>query len=379
MLKKKLPSVKQAGPLAGKRVLLRASLNVPVQDGKVTNQFRITRALPTINYLRDQGAKVIIVAHLGREPEESLAPVQTVLHTLVGATWSSELIGPTTTQLVSEMADGDVLLLENVRSDTREKNNDPEFAKELADLADVYVNDAFAASHREHASLVGIPQYLPSYFGFNFLHEYTELIKVMEPEQPSLFILGGAKFETKLPLVDKYTNTYSHVFIGGALANDIFKAQGLETGQSLHSAIDLRTTGIMNHPNIITPVDVTVQGSAGVRVTTPDDVRPDEIILDAGPKSIEQLAALLRTSKTVLWNGPLGSYEHGFAAQTEALAKVVAQAPAYSLVGGGDTIAAIESLGIQEQFNFLSTAGGAMLTFLEHGSLPAIDVVLGND
>ncbi|MEZ4200186.1 MAG: phosphoglycerate kinase [Candidatus Paceibacterota bacterium] len=377
MSKTKLPSVKDIKDLKGTRVLLRASLNVPIEDGAVTNQFRIMRALPTINYLRQAGAQVVVIAHIGRKPEESLMPVYEVFKTLLKAKWCPAIVGEEAQKAVTDLKDGDVLLLENVRSDEREKANDPAFAKELASYADIYINDAFAASHRTHASLVGVSEHLPSYFGFNFLHEYEELQKAADPKEPSLFILGGAKFDTKMPLVEKYANTYTNVFIGGALANDMFKAAGHPVGKSLVSDVDLRDSAIVNHLNILTPTDVTVTGDNGVRVTTPDDVASHEIIYDAGPKTIEMLMPYIQEAKSILWNGPLGNYEKGFNTETEALAKAIAAAPGYAVVGGGDTIAAIELLCIQEQFGFLSTAGGAMLTFLEHGTLPAITAVVG--
>jgi phosphoglycerate kinase len=371
-----LPSIKAATGLSGSRVLVRASLNVPLQAGVVTNQFRIMRALPTINFLRQAGARVIVVAHIGREETDSLRPVFEIIEPLMPARWCDAVTGAAVTKAVDALEPGEVLVLENLRQDPREMANEAALGEELAELADIYVNDAFAASHREHASLVQVPQHLPSYFGFNFVHEYEEITKVMEPADPSLFILGGAKFETKLPLVNQYAKRYTDVFIGGALANDVFKAQGLEVGKSLVSDIDLRDTALMNHLNILLPIDVTVAGDNGVRVTTPDDVAAHEYIYDAGPRTTELLGEKIAAAKTVLWNGPLGNYEKGFNVETESVAKLLAAAPGYSLVGGGDTIAAIEALCIQEKLSFLSTAGGAMLHFLEHGTLPALDAIL---
>lgn len=374
----KLPSIKDCTDLKGKRVLLRASLNVPIsEDGVITNHFRIMRAMPTINHLRNEGAKVIVIAHIGRDQKETLKPVHAELEKLVEAKWAPALLGEETESASATLSDGEVLVLENVRSDPREKDNDPTFAAALAAYGDIYVNDAFAASHRAHASLTGVCSRLPSYFGFNFMHEYEELTKAAEPTGSALLILGGAKFDTKMPLVEKYADKYTKVFIGGALANDIYKARGLEIGTSLVSDVDLAGHPIMERDNIIVPIDVTVKGEQGVRTTTPNDVQPDETILDAGPRTIEMLASELASMDNVLWNGPLGDYEHGFNTETESLAKVIAEAKAYAVVGGGDTIAAIESLCLQEHFGFLSTAGGAMLTFLENGTLPAITAVIG--
>ncbi|MCA9366045.1 phosphoglycerate kinase [Candidatus Kaiserbacteria bacterium] len=376
MSKTTLPSIRDVAALSGKTVLLRASLNVPVKGGTVTNAFRIKRALLTINYLREQGAKVVVIGHIGREPEETLQPVHVELERAVGAKWCPSVTGEAVQAAVHSLQEGEVLLLENVRQDPREKAGDDSLAKELASVADLYVNDAFAASHRSHASLTGIPQFLPSYFGFNFLHEYEELSKAMEPQHPALFILGGAKFETKLPLVAKYAKQYDTVLIGGALANDVYKARGYNVGTSLVSDIDLRSEAILTKENIVVPADVVVDGPQGRRTVAATEVTEGESILDAGPQSIEDLLPVISSARTILWNGPLGNFEHGFAEQTEALARAIAASGAYSIIGGGDTIAAVEGLGIEEHFSFMSTAGGAMLTFLETGTLPAIEAVL---
>jgi len=373
---KKLPNVKEIGDLRGKRVLLRASLNVPTVDGEVTNTFRLKRAVPTINFLKKTGARIVIIAHIGRESNATLKPVSKALNDLVAINWGPQLVGDETAAIVEKLQPGEAVLLENLHSDERETAGDRSLAEDLAAYADIYVNDAFAASHRPHASLVELPKLLPSYFGFNFIHEYEELLKAMEPSEPSLFILGGAKFETKLPLVEKYANKYTTVFIGGAHANDIFKAKGLEVGKSLVSGVDLNKTSLLDHSNIMIPSDVTVKGESGSRVVTPEEVKPEESILDAGPKTVEILGKYIKEAKMILWNGPLGDYEHGFDETTRALAKEIAAAPGYSVVGGGDTVASIEELNLEEKFNFISTAGGAMLTFLETGTLPAIDAVM---
>ena len=275
------------------------------------------------------------------------------------------------------LKEGEVLILENLRRDPREKKNDADFARALADLGDIYVNDAFAVGHREHASIVGVPQFLPSFVGHNFMHEYEELMKTMKPKSPSLFILGGAKFDTKMPLIEKYLDIYDHVFVGGALANDLFKAAGHDVGQSLLSGVDVNTLKpLLEHKKILIPVDVTVIGNNGVRTTVPEKVEPHETIMDAGPATIAMLEDYTKKAKTILWNGPLGNYEKGFERQTVELAKLIAESESYSVIGGGDTIASIEALNCQEKFSFLSTAGGAMLSFLEHGTLPAIKSIM---
>jgi len=361
--------------LRGKYVLLRSSLNVPIEDGKVVNQFRIIRAVPTIKHLLDQGARVILIGHIGRDPKETLKPVADVLSEMFPLTWAGLLKGDVVDRMRLELKDGEILMLENLRSDEREKNNDPTFASELAVMADVYVDDAFDAAHRAHASMVGIPSLLPSYVGINFCLEYEELKRTLKPEHPSLFILGGAKFETKIPLVEKFLNSYDHIFIGGALANDFFKAKGFEVGQSLVSDIDLSMSDLLTNEKIIIPVDIVVDGPQGRRTVAPNEVSIDETILDVGSETIKLLSLYTRGAKTILWNGPLGNYEAGFDKGTIELAKLVAESNGYSVVGGGDTVAAIESLGLSGEFGFMSTGGGAMLEFLEHGTLVAIEAL----
>ena len=376
MVERKLPSLQDMPPVSGKYVLVRASLNVPVAEGIVSNEFRIARALPTINKLRAAGARVIVAAHIGRESEETLRPVFEVLQGSLPITFSEKIVGREVLALRDQLKDGEVLLLENLRRDPGEKINDKNLAADLAALADYYVNDAFAASHRAHASLVGVPALLPSFFGLNFIHEYEELKRVMEPVAPALFVLGGAKFDTKLPLVEEYLETYDHVIIGGALANDFYKGLGYEVGTSLVSDIDLSDSPLLKHKKIILPEEVVVDGPEGRRVSQADAVASNEAILDAGPGFIDTVKELVLEAKTILWNGPLGNFEAGYGEQTTAFGRLVASAPGHSLLGGGDTIAAIEALGCQEKYGFLSTAGGAMLTFLETKTLPAIDAII---
>jgi phosphoglycerate kinase len=349
---------------------------VPVQFGAVRNEFRIVRALPTLRYLKAQGARTIIVAHIGRKPEDSLEPVAQSLSAHVPVTFVPAVAGALVSDARAAMQDGDFILLENIRQHPRETDDDGSLAASLAHLAEVYVNDAFAASHRAHASLAGVPRHLPSYFGINFMHEYDELTKAISPTHPSLFILGGAKFETKMPLVEQYLGRYENIFIGGALANDVFKGRGYEVGTSLVSEVNLAGSPVLTDERILTPVDVVVAGPHGRRTCLPTEVQPDEAILDAGPETIARLSPLVRNAKTLLWNGPLGNYEAGYGAQTEALAHMIAQANGYAIIGGGDTIAAVEKLRVQESIGFMSTAGGAMLTYLESGTLAAIDAVL---
>lgn len=376
MEKYDLPKIADIEELEDKYVFVRASLNVPVKNGVVLDEFRIMQSLPTINYLIEKGAKVILCSHLGKDGTESLAPVYEVLKKHMAIAFSPEVTGAATSSMRASLQRGEVLLLENVRKDGRELENDVQFAEELASLADIFVNDDFAASHRAHASLSAICQFLPSYVGMNFAHEYEELSKAMSPQSPSLFILGGAKFETKMPLVEKFLSLYDHIFIAGALANDFFKAQGYAVGTSLVSDISLAGSPLLSEPKLLLPVDVIAVKEGQPRATTVEDVRDDESILDAGPATAQMLEAYIRDAKSILWNGPLGNYEGGFKEQTVAVAKLIADSRAYSVIGGGDTVAAIEELHNQDSYSFLSTAGGAMLTFLELGTLPALEAIV---
>ena len=292
----------------GQRALVRTSLNVPIVEGVVHNQFRITRGIATIRFLTEQGYRVVLLGHIGSDGDVSTEPVATVLRAAgCQVTFCPAVSGSVATAAVDQVPAGEVLLLENVRRDPREKNNDPAFAQELADLADIYVNDAFAASHRAHASLVGVSQLLPAYAGLNFAHEYEALGAMRTPDSPSLFMLGGAKFSTKLPLVEQFLEKYDQVFIGGALANDLFKARGYEVGQSLVSDIDLTDHALITHPNLLLPVDVIVTDGTRSRVCAPDQVTAGETIFDAGPETVDMLRPLISGAGHILWNGPLGN------------------------------------------------------------------------
>lgn len=375
MSQKNIQSMMYMPDVAGKRIIVRTALDVPMRDGFVQSDFRIVRAMPTITHLMLAGAQVILLTHLGRNPKTTLEILAQKLKEYVEVTYVPALIGDAVTEAINAMQDGDVILLENLRSHKGEEENDSEFARMLASYGDYYVNDAFLVSHRAHASIVGIPKYLPSFAGVSFLEEYTELTKAFLPEHPSLFIIGGAKFETKEPLIAEYAQDYTHIFVGGALANDFLKAKGFSVGESLLSPVDLRGNELLKRENIITPIDVVVGGDEGKRELLVEHVDTYDTILDVGPRSIDALAPLIKEAKTIVWNGPLGNYEGGFDDATKRCAEMIAESGAYSVVGGGDTVTAIESLGITESFGFVSTAGGAMIDFLEHKTLPGIEAL----
>lgn len=364
--------------LRGKKVLLRVGFDVPVDARRVTNDFRIREALPTISYLIERGARVILISHIGRKKEETLAPVHTALTQYMKAAFVPALMGQQVMDAVSSLGDGEVLLLENLRGYDGETDNDETFSKTLASYGNLYVDEAFSVAHRAHASIVGIPKYLPSYAGLGFAREVAELSKAFTPTSPAIFVIGGAKFDTKLPLVKKFLALYDQIYVCGALAHDVWEARGVSVGASLTSDVPLTDADIISSPKVILPVDVRVQSIDGTtRDTVPGRIAGTDSIMDAGPRSVAAMLGALKAGGTVLWNGPLGFYERGFTAGTEAFAEGVARAGTRAIVGGGDTVASIEALGLDEKFTHVSTAGGAMLEFLEKGTLPGIEA-LGN-
>lgn len=357
--------------LVGKRVLLRVDLNVPIEDGQVRDDFRIKRAIPTIKKLLTARAQVILLSHLG-EKNASLATIADYLQQFFPVLFIKNINEVPSS---ANWPAGSVVLLENLRLDPREENNSSEFAQDLAKLGDIYINEAFSVSHRAHASIVSLPKLLPSYAGPQFAEEVKQLSELFKPAQPLVVIIGGAKFGTKLPLVQKFLPIAEKIFIGGALAHPIFKLLGYEIGQSLcdDSLKDLES--LATDPKIVLPSEVLVKRGDEVGSTTPDQVPRDGVIVDAGPAALGQLSELISEAKTVLWNGPLGNYEQGFVSPTHDLAQVLAASGAHSVVGGGDTIAAIEKLKLFDKFGFVSTGGGAMLDFLAGGTLPGIEAL----
>lgn len=364
--------------LKGKYVLLRLDLNVPIINGEVTDTFRLDKVIETVDFLRLAGARTIIISHI-ESGDKTLVPVWHYLNGFFPLEFSPTYFTAESIDKVSKLEDKGVILFENLRVNPGEKENDEEFAKKLSQMAELYVNDAFAVSHRKHASIVGVPKFLPSYAGLLMKQEVEHLGKAFNPEHPFLFVLGGAKFETKMPLIKKFLDKADKIFLAGALANNIFKERGLELGTSLVSEVSSDLRGISNNDKVVTPVDITVtNGSGEVINRKPNEIQNDECIVDIGHDSVKQLENLLKRTKTILWNGPLGNYELGFQDKTEVLAKMVADATpsgVTSIVGGGDTIASINKLGLNERFTFISTGGGAMLDFLVNETLPGLDAL----
>lgn len=377
-----ITSIKDAGNIKGKRVIARFDFNVPIKDGKVVDDLRIKKSLATLNYLREAGARTIIISHIEGKGGAalSLEPVAEYLKTLMPINFVKDFLNNDTTLLaVTAMNDGDVVLFDNLRNSEGEKKNDIDFAKYIAAFGDLYVNDAFSVSHREHASVVGIPKLLPHFAGFNLIEEIANLDTVINPEHPFLFILGGAKFETKLPLFEKFINRADSIFVAGALMNNFFKEQGLGVGNSLVSDGNFNLLELSKNPKIILPTDVVVKNSKGSEVKASVNISSDDVVVDVGPTSIEKLAPIVFGAKLILWNGPLGNYEEGFKDQTIALAKLIIDSGVNAVLGGGDTTAAVASLGLDAQSDknavFVSTGGGAMLEYLLNDTLPGIDAL----
>ncbi len=370
-------TLRELPEVRGKRVLVRSEFNVPVKDGVAGDRFRIEAALPTLRELIARGARVIVIAHLGRKPEDSLAPVYAVLRELIpDARFVPDLVGDEARRAIDELPEGGLLLLENLRRDPGETANDPAFADQLASLADYYINDAFGVCHRAQTSVVGVPERIPGFAGYLLEKELSELSKGLTPESPSLFILGGAKFETKEPLLEAALPRYDLIFIGGALANDFLRAEGFSIGASLVSdSGSEKVAELLASGKLLLPVDVTVVGPSGVSIKPANQVQPDEKIVDVGPETVTALGSHLAKAKTILWNGPLGLFEEGYTQSTLDVAQLVAHADALSLVGGGDTVAAIRDLGLAADFSFLSTGGGAMLDYLVDGILPGVEAL----
>ena len=341
-------------------VLVRTAMNVPIENGEVANDYRLRRAIPTIRFLAERNARVVLVSHIGEQGTETLAPVAKALGKLVPRVqFFGETVGPRARQAVRDLSPGHVLVLENLRRDRGEKMNDPAFARELAALADVFVQDSFDTCHRAHASIIGVPKLLPSYAGLQLEEEVRELREARAPKSPSLAVIGGAKFSTKEAVLTTLLKTYDKVFVGGALADDFLKAAGKDVGKSLvSSAADQGAIRkLLKDPKLVLPVDSVLDQGA---------------IVDHGTGTSALLARLAGEARTILWNGPLGKCEDGFSAGTAAFARAVASSRARSVLGGGDTVAAVEKLGLLPKFSFVSTGGGAMLDFLADGSLIGI-------
>jgi phosphoglycerate kinase len=393
----------QDADVAGKRVLVRVDFNVPMKDGQVTDDTRLRAALPTIAHLREAGAKTILAAHFGRprgqrNMEMSLAPVATALDALIDGAdvkFVSDCVGSDAEQAASSLKPGGVLLLENTRFHAGEEKNDPGFSAQLAKLADFYVNDAFSAAHRAHASTHGVAKLVPAYAGLALQREIDHVTAALEnPSRPLLAVVGGAKVSTKIDLLKNLVSKVDRLFVGGAMANTFLAAKGHDVGASLHesdlleTARDILDIASRSNSEILLPIDGVVakefKAHADRRVAAVDDIGADEMILDCGPETVDRLADAIATARTLVWNGPLGAFEIApFDTATVEAARFAAdRAKNHGLVavaGGGDTVAALNHARAADDFTFISTAGGAFLEWLEGKALPGIEALKTNE
>jgi len=378
--------------VSGKRVLVRVDFNVPLdRDGRVADATRIREALPTINYLRERGARVILMSHLGRPDGQvkenlRLAPVAAELERLLGAPvrYVRESVGPEAAAAVAALGPGDVLLLENLRFHPEEEQNDPAFARQLAELGDLYVNDAFGTAHRAHASTEGIAHYLPAVAGLLMERELEAFARILDnPERPLVAIIGGAKVSSKIGVLEHLLGKVDRLLIGGGMACTFLKAQGKEVGRSLLEpdkipvALDLLKRAKQAGVQVLLPVDAVVvdrlEAEAPCRVVSVDAVPPDQLIADIGPRTVQEFADALADARTILWNGPMGVFEiPTFAGGTRGVAQAVARSSGIKVIGGGDTVAAVDQTGTAKQMTHVSTGGGASLELLEGRTLPGV-------
>lgn len=385
------------GDVAGRRVLVRADLNVPVQEGKVSDDTRLRAAQSTLAELADKGAIILVLSHFGRPKGESaqfsLAPISKALGKVLGRTvgFITECQGPAAEQAVSLMAPGEIAVLENTRFEAGEETNDPSLVAAMARLGDIYVNDAFSAAHRAHASTEGLAHVLPAFAGRSMQAELEHLEAALgNPERPVAAVVGGAKVSSKLDVLNNLVARVDHLIIGGGMANTFLAARGVDVGKSLCEH-DLAATalGILARAEaarctVHLPYDVVVakefKANAAHRTVNVHDVAVDEMILDVGPAAVEALADVLKTCRTLVWNGPLGAFElTPFDAATVALATTAAAlteaGSLVSVAGGGDTVAALNLAGVADSFSFVSTAGGAFLEWMEGKPLPGVEAL----
>ena len=381
--------------VSGKRVLVRCDFNVPLQDGKITSDKRIVASLPTIKYLIDHHAKVILCSHLGRpkgefKPEFSLAPVAARLSELLGqdVKMAKDVIGDSAKELAANLKDGEVMLLENVRFHAEETKNDPAFSKALASLADIYVNDAFGSAHRAHSSTTGVADYLPAVCGFLIQKEIEFMGSALEnPKRPLVAILGGAKVSDKIGVINNLLDKVDVLIVGGGMAYTFVAAKGYGIGKSLFDAEkvdyckDMMKKAEEKGVKILLPIDNRVADHFGEdavpEVVASDAIPDDREGMDIGPKTEELYAEAVKGAKTVFWNGPMGVFEFdNFAHGTQAIAEAVAEADCTSIIGGGDSVAAVNKFNLADKMSWISTGGGASMELVEGKALPGVEALL---
>ena len=367
-----------AKKLYGKRILLRVDFNLPMEGGKFLDEFRLLKALPTIKLLKRSGAKIVLISHLesaGKNP--SFRPLPKVLKKHLGeVVFAGDVAGGKAESKTKSIRPGEVILFENLRRSPGEEKNSADFVKKLARLGDVYVNEAFSASHRKHASIVGVTKYLPSFAGPLFLSEISALKKAMNPPRPFMLILGGNKLQTKIPLIEKFFNKADCIALSGLMMLPLFPFWGWGTGRTVYEKASYGfAKKLSRSPNVLKPKDLVVSGPNGKRVVASDAVGPKDIIRDPGLESLEDINSKIKNSRFVFWNGPLGRIEDGFNKGTIFLVRALKRSRAKVFVGGGDTASFLHRHGLTNGFDFISTGGGASLDFLAKGTLPGIEAL----
>lgn len=397
----KIKSIREIKSVKNKRIIVRVDFNVPLNQETIKDDARIKAVLPTIKYLTNKGAKIILISHLGdplknkelriKKQQFSLKPIVLKLEELLGikVTFLNDCLGKKIEERIKKMKEGEIVLLENLRFYVGEEKNDKIFAKSLAKLAQFYINEAFSVSHRQHASVSAITKFLPSYAGFLLEKEIAVLVKVLKkPERPFLVIIGGAKISTKIKVIENLLERVDYLLLGGALVNNFFKAQGYNVGKSLIETDYIKVAqNLLTGPKkekLVLPIDVLVakkiEPLVEPLVRHLNEVKDDEIILDIGPETIRSFAYLIKEAKTILWNGPLGMFElPRFRNGSIIIARVIAsrsQGQAYGIVGGGETIECLNQTKMAQYVDWISTGGGAMLEFLEGKILPGVKPLL---